>query len=64
MDGILNLLPLYTEDPDGELNLGQLLKTCRTHQSFSCVGDQQKRQEEQDHALGIINSKLNNADSR
>jgi len=57
MDGILNLLPIYSDDANGELNVGQFLQICRTHQSFS-------RQDDNDHAIGIINSKLNNADSR
>jgi len=63
MDGLLNLLPLYTDEnnEEKELSLGQFIETCRIHQSFT---ESDSEQSVHSHALGIINAKLNNADSR
>ena len=63
MDGLLNLLPLYTEEKskEKELSLGQFIETCRIHQSFT---ETDSELNVHSHALGIINAKLNNADSR
>ncbi|EFX80838.1 hypothetical protein DAPPUDRAFT_303887 [Daphnia pulex] len=61
MDGLLNLLPLYTESVEGEHNLGQFLETCRAHQSF---GELVANEIDLNHAVGVINAKLNNPDSR
>jgi len=61
MDGLLNLLPLYTESVEGEHHLGQFLETCRAHQSF---GELVANEIDLNHAVGVINSKLNNPDSR
>nr|CAH0109261.1 unnamed protein product [Daphnia galeata] len=61
MDGLLNLLPLYTDSVEGEHNLGQFLETCRAHQSF---GELVANEIDLNHAVGVINSKLNNPDSR
>ena len=61
MDGLLNLLPLYTESLEGEHNLGQYLETCRTHQSFGQVGANEK---DLNHVVSVINSKLNTTEYR
>lgn len=60
MDGLLNLLPLYTENVEGEHNLGQFLETCRIHQSFSEFTNDNDLQ----HAVAVVNSKLNTSESR
>lgn len=61
MDGLLNLLPLYTESIEGEHNLSQYLETCRTHQSF---GELVANEKDLHHAVSTINSKLNANESR
>jgi len=65
MDGLLNLLPLYTEEKSNEkeLSLDQFIETCRIHQSFTET-DSASEQSVHSHALGVINAKLNNAESR
>lgn len=61
MEGLLNLLPLYSDDIEAEHNLGKFLETCRTHQSF---GEFVAKDKEIDHAVKIVNAKLNSAETR
>lgn len=61
MDGLLNLLPLYTESVEGEHNLWQFLETCKSHQSF---GELVANETDLNHAVGVINGKLNNPNTR
>lgn len=61
MDGLLNLLPLYTESVEGEHNLWHFLETCKTHQSF---GELVANETDMNYTVGVINAKLNNPNSR
>ena len=61
MDSLLNLFPLYTDSSERDLKLGQYLETCRVHQSLAV---QENSPSQTNHVLSILNSKLNNQDTR
>ena len=61
MEGFLNLLPIYIDDHKHEFDLNDFLETCTVHQIFD-VHDVNAA--ESQHALGVMNSKLNDAETR
>ena len=63
MEGILNLLNLYSEEKQPQLELTQYLQIFQNHQSFGSRNDNSNCAEI-NQAVSIINAKLNNADSR
>lgn len=55
------MLPIYIDDQKHDFDLNEFLETCTVHQSFDVhdVNDSESK-----HALGVMNSKLNDAETR
>ena len=63
MEGLLNLLPLYSQEEQHDLKLADFLDSCQSHLHFASQ-DSNQNVAELSHTIGVINAKLNISHTR